>query len=251
MTDNEIELRGHRTRLVDDGAGSPLVLVHGTPFDLGSWDPLVAALAGRRTVRYDVRGHGSAKGVPVPGVAELVADLFAVLDRLDLAAAHLVGHSWGGEIVLRAALDHPERVSRLSLVCTRAAPFPSFHTVADGLRDGTADRTASLARWFGAAELARADPLVASIRAQLVDADTPAWAAALDMIAAFDVLGELPTLAVPVDVVAAEHDGVGTAEHMARIAETVPRGTFQVAPGAYHLLPLQRPEFVAAALQAG
>lgn len=251
MTDTETEFRGYRTRLVDDGLGAPLVLVHGTPLDLTSWDPLVTALNGRRTVRYDIRGHGSAKGVPVSGVAELAADLIAVLDRLDLAEAHLLGHSWGGQIVLRAALDHPKRVSRLSLVCSRAAPFPSFHTVAGGLRAGTADRTASLARWFAPEDLARPNPLVASVRAQLVGADPQAWAAAMDMIADFDVLDALPGLAVPVDVVAAEHDGVGTPEHMARIAETAPRSTFRVAPGAYHLLPLQRPEFVAEALQAG
>jgi 3-oxoadipate enol-lactonase len=239
------EIRGYTTRLVDEGRGTPSVLVHGTPLDLSSWDPLVAALHGRRTVRYDVRGHGSAKGVSVPGIGELAADLIAVLDRLDLAEAHLVGHSWGGQIVLRAALDHPARVSRMTVVCSRAVPFPAFHTVADGLRAETADRTASLARWFPPEQLTRPDSLVAAVRTQLLGAETQAWAAALDMIADFDVLGELSALAVPVDVIAAEHDGVGTPEHMSRIAETVPHGTFRVAPGAYHLLPLQNPEFVA------
>lgn len=241
---------GYRTRLLDQGRGEPMVLVHGTPLDLGSWGPLVAELGGRRTVRYDVRGHGAAKGVPVPGPAELAADLVAVLDRLGLAAAHLVGHSWGGQIVLRAALDHPERVSRLAVVCSRAAPFPSFHEVATGLRAGTADRTASLARWFTPDELAGADPLVGSVRAQLEAADAQAWAAALDMIADFDVRAELPRITVPVDVVAAEHDGVGDPAHMARIAAAVPQGRLHVVPGAHHLLPLQRPDLVAPILSA-
>ena len=61
--------------------------------DLTCWDPLVAALGNRRTVRYDVRGHGTAAGVPVPEPGVLAADLVALLDRFDLADVHLVGHS--------------------------------------------------------------------------------------------------------------------------------------------------------------
>jgi 3-oxoadipate enol-lactonase len=187
----------------------------------------------------------------VRGWTDLADDLIAVLDRLDLADAHLVGHSWGAQIVLRAALDHPGRVDRLSIVCSRAAPFPSFHAVAAGLRAGTADRTASLSRWFDPDELSRPDPLVPIIRARLEDAVTEAWASALDMIADFDVLDDLHRIDVPVDVVAAGQDGVGDPEHMARIAAAVRHGELHVVDGAHHLLPLQRPDLVAAALKMG
>jgi pimeloyl-ACP methyl ester carboxylesterase len=238
-------VRGYRTRIVDEGHGEPMILVHGTPLDLESWAGLVEHVQGRRTVRYDIRGHGAAKGVPVPGVAELAADLVAVLDRLRIEKAHLVGHSWGGQIVLRAALDHPDRVNRLSVICSRAAPFPAFHALADGLRVGTADRTASLARWFDAEEMARPDPLVATVRSRLEDADTDAWAGALDMIADFDVVDELHEIAVPVDIVAAEHDGVGDPGHMTLMAGAVPCGRLHILPGARHLLPLQRPDLIA------
>jgi 3-oxoadipate enol-lactonase len=238
-------VRGYRTRIVDEGHGEPMILVHGTPLDLESWAGLVEHVQGRRTVRYDIRGHGAAKGVPVPGVAELAADLVAVLDRLRIEKAHLVGHSWGGQIVLRAALDHPDRVNRLSVICSRAAPFPAFHALADGLRVGTADRTASLARWFDAEEMARPDPLVATVRSRLEDADTDAWAGALDMIADFDVVDELHEIAVPVDIVAAEHDGVGDPGHMTLMAGALPCGRLHILPGARHLLPLQRPDLIA------
>ncbi|ODU01607.1 MAG: hypothetical protein ABS81_20255 [Pseudonocardia sp. SCN 72-86] len=62
---SEVTVRGYRTRIVDEGRGAPMLLVHGTPLDLTSWDGVVAALPGRRTVRYDVRGHGAAEGSPV------------------------------------------------------------------------------------------------------------------------------------------------------------------------------------------
>lgn len=82
------------------------------------------------------------------------------------------------------------------------------------------------------------------------DADTEAWAAALDMIADFDVLDELSRIKVPVDVVAAEHDDVGDPAHMARIAAAVPHAQLHVIAGARHLLPLERPDLVAPILLA-
>src|SRR4051794_29916299 len=97
----ECDIRGYRTPLLDHGSGPAIVLVHGTPLDLRSWDGVATHLGGRRTIRYDVRGHGAAKGTPVSGPAELAADLVEVLDRCGIADAHLVGHSWGGQIVLR------------------------------------------------------------------------------------------------------------------------------------------------------
>jgi pimeloyl-ACP methyl ester carboxylesterase len=49
------------------GDGPPVVLVHGTPFDLHAWDGVAALLAPHaRVVAYDLRGHGSAHATPVP-----------------------------------------------------------------------------------------------------------------------------------------------------------------------------------------
>ena len=242
MTPIEV-VPGYRTRLLEDGTGAPVVLLHGTPFDVRAWQPVVDALDGsRRAIRFDARGHGSAVDVPVAHYGRLAEDVVAVLDRLDLPDAHVVGHSWGGQIAQQVALDHPERVHRLSLVCTRAAPFPAFATTAQGLRDGTADVEASLARWFTPDELAEPSGLAATVRAWLHAADPLRWADALDMISTFDVLAELSRIGVPTDVVAAEHDGVAVPEHMAEIAEAVPNASFRTIAGAGHLAPLQQPE---------
>src|SRR4028119_1526820 len=71
---------GLRTVLRDEGQGRIVVLLHGTPFDVRAWDPLVGALGGRcRTVRFDARGHGTATAGPGAGCRPLASDVAAVV----------------------------------------------------------------------------------------------------------------------------------------------------------------------------
>ncbi|MDB4958987.1 MAG: putative hydrolase or acyltransferase of alpha/beta superfamily [Myxococcales bacterium] len=106
------------------GTGKTIVMVHGLLIgSLASWYFTAApALARSHRVRvYDLRGHGRseriARGYDVRTMAGDLAALVADLDE----PFDLVGHSWGGLVALRFALDHPGRVRRLVLV---EAPLP-------------------------------------------------------------------------------------------------------------------------------
>lgn len=237
---------GFRTRVVDEGRGAAMVLLHGTPVDLRAWDPLVPALTPtRRVVRFDARGHGTARDVPVADYGRLAADVVAVLDHLGVPDAHVVGHSWGGQIAQRVAVEHPDRVRHLSLLCTRASPFPPFGDLATTLRTGTVDLEALLGRWFTPEERAEPDGAAARVRGWLRAADVARWAEALAMISTFDDLLDLAGCAVPADVVVAELDAVATPDHMAAIAAALPDAALHVLPGARHFAPLQRPDEIA------
>lgn len=102
------------------GRGSPLVLVHGLADDHRAWRNLLPALVLRhRVILYDFRGHGqSTLGEPDGTLTQLAEDLVALLDHLDLDTADLCGFSLGGTIVMKAAIEHPDRVSRLLPVAT-------------------------------------------------------------------------------------------------------------------------------------
>ena len=234
---------GYRPTLIDRGSGRPVVLLHGTPFDVRAWEPMAELLDGtNRTIRFDARGHGSATNVVIGGYRQLAEDVVTVLDRLDLPDAHVIGHSWGGQVAQTVALEHPGRVNRLSLLCTRASPFPALATAAEAVRWTSSGPEDTLARWFTPAEMAERDGLAATVRSWLQHADPARWASALDMIASFDVLGRLGEITVPVDVVAAEHDVVSLPEHMAQMAEAMPHAELHRLAGAGHLAPLQQPE---------
>jgi pimeloyl-ACP methyl ester carboxylesterase len=107
--------------------GIPLVLVHGwTGFRqdfAGAWDGFAAK---RRVLAPDLRGHGnSAKlGRDADYTFEaLLQDLDAFLSEVVGEPCHLLGHSMGGMIALRAALTLPERIHSLLLMDTAGAPL--------------------------------------------------------------------------------------------------------------------------------
>jgi pimeloyl-ACP methyl ester carboxylesterase len=99
-------------------SGHPIVLVHGLASSSHIWDLLAPLLAPRyQVIAYDQRGHGESDkpdtGYDLP---TFVADLHGIIQSLGLKKPALVGHSWGGNLVLQYAVTHPDAVSHLALV---------------------------------------------------------------------------------------------------------------------------------------
>ncbi|MFF7707718.1 acetoin dehydrogenase dihydrolipoyllysine-residue acetyltransferase subunit [Pseudomonas sp. NPDC007930] len=115
------EVGGRLLRYFDLGeGGTPLVLVHGFGGDLNNWLFNQPALAQqRRVIALDLPGHGeSAKALQQGTLDELSGAVLALLDHLDVAKAHLAGHSMGGAVSLNLAAHAPERVASLVLIAS-------------------------------------------------------------------------------------------------------------------------------------
>ena len=110
------------------GTGTPLVVANGGPgFDHtylhcgDCWDRLAR---GRKLVFYDQRGNGRSgelKEGQSCTLADQIADLEALRARLGFERIDLLGHSWGGYLVMAYAARHPERIAHL-LIVDSAAP---------------------------------------------------------------------------------------------------------------------------------
>ncbi len=118
-----VEVNGARIHYELAGEGDAVIFVHGFPFDLGMWEPQVPEFSRRfRTLRYDARGFGRSS---LPGAVPYghYHDLAALIERFDLAPAHVVGLSRGGSIVLNFALTYPRLLRKL--VLAGASPGPT------------------------------------------------------------------------------------------------------------------------------
>jgi 3-oxoadipate enol-lactonase len=109
-----------------------LVLIQGLGLDRFGWEPVLRELRQHfRLVLVDNRGSGrSDLGSGSFGVADMAADVLAVLDHAGVRRTHVMGASLGGMVAQELAIDHPERVDRLVLVSTTpgwpfAYPMPA------------------------------------------------------------------------------------------------------------------------------
>lgn len=127
-------LRASVLRHPGDGEAAPIVLVHGNVSSSLFFQPLMLALP-RPTIAIDLRGFGDSETLPVDatrGLRDFSDDVASVMDALGISAAHVVGWSMGGGVVLQLLLDRPDLVRSLTL----QAPVPpqGFGTRLDGSR---------------------------------------------------------------------------------------------------------------------
>jgi len=113
-----IEGDGVTLSVVDEGAGQPVVLLHGFPDSSYVWREQIPALVadGKRVVAPDLRGFGDSdkpQEAEAYRMTHLVADVVAVLDALEIDRADVVGHDWGAGLAWVLAARVPERVHRL------------------------------------------------------------------------------------------------------------------------------------------
>ncbi len=96
----------------------PLIFLHGFAGDTLTWLNLQTALqTKRRTISFDLPGHGKALDWPRIGHAGVSAKaVSSSLDALDLERVHLIGHSMGGAVAALTALQAPERIASMTLL---------------------------------------------------------------------------------------------------------------------------------------
>ena len=187
---------GFRQHYIDEGAGRPVVLLHGQPTWGYIWRRFVGPLAAtHRVIVPDHMGFGKSE-TPADRAYTLrthVENLTALIDSLDLRDITLVMQDWGGPIGIGYAVRHPERVHSLVLMNTvfgygaagrRDLPNPLetpwFRWIRDGMQNGRTEAVLSqlgstilsVMQIVGLERLDRVDPIF--IRAYAAPFATPA-----------------------------------------------------------------------------
>ena len=127
-----LELGDATMSYLDEGAGEPVLLLHGEPTWSYLWRRIVPQLPGR-VVAPDLVGFGNSDKPADVGWYSYdrhVGSIERLVESLDLRDMTLVVHDWGGPIGLRFAVEHPDRVARLAILNTGigggSAPSPTW-----------------------------------------------------------------------------------------------------------------------------
>ena len=228
----------------------PLILSNSLGADLRMWDPQAEALAERfRLVRYDTRGHG---GSPVPdgpySIDHVGQDALALLDHLEIERAHWAGLSLGGMTGMWLAINAPERLDRLVLLCTSAhlGPPETWRERAETVRaQGTeAVADAGIGRWLTERFRAEHPDTAARLREMIAATPDSGYAACCAVIEHMDLTPGLAGISAPTLIIAGAQDPTTPPEHGERIAAAVPDARLEVLDPAAHLANVEQPEAV-------
>jgi pimeloyl-ACP methyl ester carboxylesterase len=111
------DLSGLRVRYVRRGRGPTLVLLHGLASSIYTWADVIPALAeDHDVVAVDLPGFGGSDIPEELSSSVYPATVLALMDRLGISRATLVGNSLGGSVAVMLAARHPERVRRIVLI---------------------------------------------------------------------------------------------------------------------------------------
>lgn len=232
-----------------DGAGPPLVLQHSLLRSLEMWYDFGYAQALRtayRLVLIDARGHGDSDKPHDPqayAAEKRAADVVAVLDALEIDAAHYLGYSMGARIGFAILAHAPERLS--SLILGGMSPFQTAATqqFEAQLRQGLAKGM----EVFVAGIEAKNGRLPSTLRARFLANDAAALLAAVDQAAhptgsAVDWDAVLPGATLPCLLYVGENDPFLSGA--ARCAQLVPEARLVVLPGLDHSGTIVRSDLV-------
>jgi pimeloyl-ACP methyl ester carboxylesterase len=253
-----IERNGVKIHFEDVGLGPPVVLGHSFLCSGEMWSPQVPVLAKRhRVINIDERGHGqSANLTEAFDLYDMVDDVLAVLDHLEIESAVWAGLSIGGMVAMRAAITVPNRVAGLILVDTHAGPESlykkiKYRAMALGVRTiGVQPFLPAISKlMFGVTTRRRNPDLVTAWKVRFASVDVPSMLLGLDALVRRDsVVDKLRSVVAPSRVIVGDEDGSLPPVLSREIASALPNASLVVVPEAGHLSALEKPEAVTEAM---
>ncbi len=239
------------------GAGEPLLILHGLFGSLDNWQTLATRWAETRMcVLVDLRNHGRSPHLGTHTYAEMAADLAAFLEDNWMHEVDVLGHSMGGKVAMRFALDFPDRLRKLVVVDMGVLRYARGHD-----EIFAAMRGLPLSQKLTRAELeARLRPQVpeAGVRQFLLknlrrSGEGYAWKLNLDVLEQeYDQILEPVgggTWGGPALFVRGGDSGYVRDEDWAGISEVFPGAQLQTVPGAGHWVHAEQPELLYAAVE--
>jgi pimeloyl-ACP methyl ester carboxylesterase len=226
-------------------AGPALILVHGSGGDHTHWPEPLRRHPGIQVFAPDLPGHGRSPGAGCSSVEAYARVIDRFARSLGVQSAAVAGHSLGGAVALTLALMNLDWLSGIVLVGTgaRLRVHPQILAGFATAFEETVDRVCRES--FGPAAPA---PLIAEIRRQLLGNDPRVIQADYEACDRFDVMDQIGGIACPALVISAAEDRMTPAKYGAYLLQEIPRAAFTLIPGAGHMMTVEKPGEVTAAV---
>ncbi|MCB4320767.1 alpha/beta hydrolase [Alcaligenes sp. 13f] len=239
---------------LEQGAGEPLVLIHGVGMQAEAWYPQMAFFAAtHQVISVDMPGHGQSTPLMSGAtLADYVDWMIDFLENMALSPVNLCGHSMGALIAAGVTIERPDLVRRLAVVNgvhrRDQAARQAVIARAQSLTEGYVDVQTPLTRWFetGPAHA----PIVSKVKGWLEQVDLQGYATAYSAFAYGDVLyaDRWSEVQCPVLALTGADDPNSTAQMSRTMASLSAKGTAVVLECERHMVNLTAPDQVNQAL---
>ena len=234
-----------------------VVFIHGAGFDHSSWALHTRWFAhhGFGVLAPDLPGHGRSAGPSLSSITEMADWTAALLDAAGAAKAHLIGHSMGSLISLEAAARHPEKVSALSLIGTAATMTvgPDLLKAAEANSQDANDMVSIWGLGFNAelgGSLAPGLWMHGGAQAVLKSCEPGVLFKDLSACNTYaNALQAAASVKVPTTLILGERDMMTPAKAGKTLAAATPNARLVVLPGAGHMMMVEQPDELLAALR--
>jgi len=222
-------------------SGVPIVLLHGFTDSRRSFDRVLARLPKSiHAIAVSQRGHGDSER-PRVGYAprHFAADVVALMDKLGIPKAVVLGHSMGGIVAQRFAIDYPERVLGLVLVGSfytlrmHPAGMELWESSISTLEDPV---DPAFVRGFQQSTLAQAVPssFFDVVVQESLKVPARVWRDTMQALLSTDFSSELPRIQAPTLLLWGNRDAFVNESEQEALLATIPRSTLKVYEGVGH-----------------
>ncbi len=235
----------------DTGSGSPVVFLHGYPFNRSLWNAQISALSNTyRLITPDLRGHGDSAVTDSVTINEMATDVAGLLDTLGIERAVVGGLSMGGYVTLAFEKQFPDRVRALVLADTRAqadtaeAKAGREQQAQTAIREGMAPiAEGMLAKLFAPETHATNSAVVSRVREMMLKTNPKGAAAALRAMAIRDDhTGRLSEIRIPALILVGDQDAITPPSLSEEMHQLIPGSRLVKIAGAGHVSNLERPD---------
>lgn len=250
---------GRRLAWREAGQGPALCFIHGMGGNSRNWETQYGQFADRyRVIGWDAPGYGESDDWPTddPSVADYVSTIGRWLDALNVGAAHMVGHSFGGTLMPAVQKAYPERVASMVLAQPVIGSGPLG---AAKQADIISAREALLAELgidaYARQHAPRSVAATADASTVAKGIEVTSWTrpkghlAQWRAMARADIFQEIGDVLCPATVIAGAGDKTASQEVVKRIAKAIDGARFVELPDVGHMIYLEHPDRFNSALE--